>query len=95
MVIEMREIKFLALCGNLRHEPNNAAILRTIACELLPPKVSLHTHSLHDLPLYDSDLDMGDTPASVNDLRRAITESEEVVIAAPEISYGMSGGLAV
>ncbi|NWB53340.1 NADPH-dependent FMN reductase [Pseudomonas sp. F8002] len=87
----MREIKLLALCGSLRQGSNHATILRTIGTELLPPQVSLRTHSLHDIPLYDRDLDEGDLPTSVRDLRQAITEADGVLIATPEISYGMSG----
>lgn len=89
----MREIKLLALCGSLREGSNTAAVLRTIACELLPPKVSLRTHPLHALALYDSDLDQGDPPPAVKALRQAIREAEGVVIASPEISHGMSGVL--
>ena len=87
----MRKIHLLGLCASLRRESNNAVILRTMGDELMPPNVSLHIHTLQDLPLYNGDHDADEAPAPVVALRNAVNRVEGVVLASPEYSHGMSG----
>lgn len=87
----MKTVNLLGVCGSLRKTSSNAVILRTLATELLPARVHLHQHNLHDLPLYNGDVDREDTPAAVLAFRKAVEQAEGVVLATPEYSHGMSG----
>lgn len=87
----MRTVHMLGLCGSLRQTSSNAVILRTLATELLPSRVRLHLHPLHDLPLYNGDTDRENTPPAVLALRQAVEQADGVVIGTPEYSHGMSG----
>ncbi|KRW74155.1 NADPH:quinone oxidoreductase [Pseudomonas sp. TTU2014-066ASC] len=51
----------------------------------------LRLHSLHDLPLYNGDVDGGNVPAAVLALRDAVEHAEGVILGTPEYSHGMSG----
>ncbi|WP_312955427.1 NADPH-dependent FMN reductase [Stutzerimonas nitrititolerans] len=87
----MRTIHLLGLCGSLRKASSNAVILRTLATELVPARVHLHLHNLHDLPLYNGDADRRDVPAAVLALRDAVEQADGVILGTPEYSHGMSG----
>jgi len=88
----VKTIQLLGLCASLRRGSSNTVILRTLAAELLPPKVLLHIHPMNDVPLYNGDHDVEeDAPASVLALRNAIHLADGVVLASPEYSHGMSG----
>ncbi|WP_312485970.1 NADPH-dependent FMN reductase [Stutzerimonas nitrititolerans] len=87
----MKTIHLLGLCGSLRKASSNAVILRTLATELVPARIHLRLHSLHDLPLYNGDVDGGDVPAAVLALRDAVEHAEGVILGTPEYSHGMSG----
>jgi chromate reductase len=82
----------LGLSGSLRKNSFCTAVLRTIQ-DRLPADVALAIHSLAEVPPYNQDDDGDDAPASVQDLRRAITESDGVILISPEYNHGMSGVL--
>jgi chromate reductase len=84
--------RLLGLSGSLRKGSYNTAILAALA-ELIAPKATLELFRLHDIPLYDQDIDTAAPPASVAALRAAVAAADGVVIASPEYNAGMSGVL--
>jgi len=85
-------MKLLGLCGSLRRESNNKAILQTLA-SLLKDEIKLNLFPLNDIPLYNADLDGDLYPQSVTSLRHAITECDGIIVCSPEYNYGISGVL--
>lgn len=89
----MQTVHLLGLCGSLRKSSSNDAILRTVAEELLPAQALMEIPSLHDIPLYNEDLDLTEssTPVSVSLLRQMVANADGLLIASPEYNHGMSG----
>ena len=84
--------RLLGLSGSLRNASTNTAILQTLA-ERLGPKASLTVFPLNDVPLYNQDFDGDAAPASVRALKKAIAESDGLILCSPEYNHGMSGVL--
>jgi chromate reductase len=86
-------MRVLGLCGSLRRASHNRVLLRA-AAELLPPGVEFREwDGLAELPAYNEDLDGGQAPASVVDLRKAIAAADAVLIATPEYNSSVPGAL--
>lgn len=85
-------IKLLGLCGSLRKASNSLAVIKTLA-ESLPPHVQMTLFPLHDIPLYNADLDGDLCPTEVRRLSQAIRDSQGLVLSSPEYNYGISGVL--
>ncbi|PKU25875.1 NADPH-dependent FMN reductase [Telmatospirillum siberiense] len=88
----IRPIRLLGLSGSLRRESHNTAVLNTVA-ENLGEGVSMTLFPLNDLPLYNQDDDDGKGPAAVLALRRAIADSDGLIVSSPEFNYGIPGVL--
>lgn len=89
----MRNVQLLGLSGSLRENSVHDVILRTISEELMPVDTRLIIHKLHDIPLYNEDMDGDGTkaPEAVWQLRQAVIEADGLVIGCPEYNHGMSG----
>lgn len=85
-----RPFKLLGLSGSIRRGSNCMAVLRTLQ-DSLPPDTEMTIFGLEAIPLYNEDEDTDDPPAPVAALRRAIAESDGLVIVSPEYNHGMSG----
>lgn len=85
-------VNILGLSGSLRKDSVHGAVLRTVA-EQLPLSVALTLHELHEVPLYNEDLDGDAAPAAVLVLREAVRRADAVLIGSPEYNHGMSGVL--
>lgn len=85
-------IRLVGLSGSLRKASTNTALLRA-AAELTPADVTLEIRSIHDVPLYDADVQAEGLPAPVQALHRAILDADGVLIASPEYNYSVSGVL--
>jgi chromate reductase len=85
-----RPYKLLGLSGSIRRQSNCVAVLRTLK-ESLAADVELTIFGLENVPLYNEDADTDTPPAPVAALRRAIAESDGLVIVSPEYNHGMSG----
>ena len=82
----------LALCGSLRADSMNAALLRASA-RLAPPGIHVPIFDgLARLPLFNPDLE-ADAPAPVRSLREAIGSCDAVLVASPEYAHGVTGTL--
>lgn len=88
----MTNLRVLALSGSLRRESFNTALLRA-ASALVPETMTLTLQLLHDVPLYDGDVEAQGLPASVVALREAIRAADGVLISTPEYNNSMPGVL--
>jgi chromate reductase len=83
-------VRLLGLSGSLRHASWSTALLRA-AARLTPDDVLLEVRTLHDVPLYDADLQP--VPAGVLALKAAVAAADAVVIATPEYNHSIPGVL--
>jgi chromate reductase len=88
----MSKPRLLGISGSLRKASANTAILKALT-EAVADKATLEIFPLHDIPLYNQDIDIEPWPAAVTALREAIAAADGVVISSPEYNYGMSGVL--
>jgi len=84
-------MKILTLCGSLRANSSNRAILRAYE-QLAPSSVSVqHYEQLGDLPHFNPDLDGETVPHEVGALRRLVASADAMVISTPEYAHGLPG----
>ena len=87
----MTDIKILGISGSLRKDSFNRAALR-VAAEMAPAGVALSTFELHDIPIYNQDVE-ATPPASVLEFKHQITSSDAILFVTPEYNYSISGVL--
>ncbi|GAA5503097.1 hypothetical protein Dxin01_02846 [Deinococcus xinjiangensis] len=80
-------MKVLALCGSLRAESVNLALLQTLT--EINPNVKVFD-GLRDLPLFNPDNEAQEN-AAVTAFRLALREADAVAIACPEYAHGIVG----
>jgi len=86
-------MRVLGISGSLRRDSYNSALLRA-AAERLPAGVELVPYEgLRELPAYDADLELVETPAAVAELRAAVREADAVLVATPEYNHSIPGAL--
>jgi chromate reductase, NAD(P)H dehydrogenase (quinone) len=84
-------LRVLGISGSLRADSHNTQLLHT-ARELLPEGVELELYDgLRELPPYDQDVEDDGAPASVQDLRARIADSDALLIATPEYNGSLPG----
>lgn len=85
-------IELLGISGSLRRASYNTALLR--ACqELAPDDVEVEILRLHDVPLFDRDVEARGFPGGVVALREAIATADGLLLATPEYNWSVSGVL--
>jgi NAD(P)H-dependent FMN reductase len=86
-------MKILGICGSLQRASGNLALLNAVAAAT-PPGVELFVFDgLGDLPHFNPDVDASGAPESVMRWRRALAESDAVLIASPEYGFSLPGAL--
>jgi chromate reductase, NAD(P)H dehydrogenase (quinone) len=86
-------MRVLAFSGSLRKESFNTGLVRA-ATEVAPPGVEIELYDrLGALPHYDADLDVGDGPPAVADLRERIAQADALLFATPEYNGSIPGVL--
>lgn len=91
--VAVRDMRVLAVCGSLKGRSGNLALLKT-AATLMPPGVDVVLfEGLGDLPHFNPDLEASGVPESVARWRRALSESDAVLIASPEYGFSLPGAL--
>lgn len=86
-------MKILGISGSLRAGSLNSALLRA-AVDLAPDGVKIDVFAgLRDIPPYDQDLDTGEPPSPVADLRARIRAADGLLLVTPEYNYGVPGVL--
>lgn len=84
-------VRLLGIPGSLRRDSYNRWALQA-AQQLLPEGASLDIHDLHDIPLYNQDLEQP-TPEPVVRLKAAVRAADAIVFATPEYNYSIPGVL--
>jgi NAD(P)H-dependent FMN reductase len=85
-------MRILAVCGSLQAKSGNRTLLETAAATA-PEGVEVVLYDrLAELPHFNPDLESS-APESVKALRRAIAESDAVLIASPEYGHSLPGAL--
>lgn len=82
-------MRWLAICGSLRRQSSNLALLEA-AARLAPERVQVERCSLAALPLFNPDLEE-QMPAAVEHWRAAIAGADGLLISSPEYAHGVSG----
>ncbi len=85
-------IKVLGISGSLRAGSFNSGLLRA-AASVLPPHVEMTIFALHDIPLFNADVEAQGNPEPVTALQQAIGEADGLLFAVPEYNYSITGVL--
>jgi chromate reductase len=80
----------LALCGSLRRQSFNRALLRH-AQQHAPEGMRIELHDIADLPLFNEDLEHPDFPDSVLALHAATRNADALLLGVPEYNHGPTG----
>jgi NAD(P)H-dependent FMN reductase len=85
-------MRILAVCGSLQTSSANLSLLH-LAASLAPPGVEIVLFDgVRELPHFNADLE-GREPAPVAAWRRALADSDAVLIASPEYGHSLPGSL--
>jgi chromate reductase len=82
----------LGISGSLRQASFNTALLHA-AQELAPTGMNIVIHRLHELPLFDQDVEEQGDPAPVAEFKDAIERADGLLFACPEYNGGITGVL--
>ncbi len=85
-------IRVLGIAGSLRKASFNAMALRAAAA-LAPAGMVVDSFALHDIPLYNGDVEAAGFPAPVQALRAAIAGADALLIVTPEYNSSIPGVL--
>ena len=86
-------MRILAICGSLQAKSANLALLN-VAAASVPLGVELVLFDgLRDLPHFNPDIEASGVPDSVLRWRRALVESDAVLVASPEYGLSLPGAL--
>ena len=85
-------MKILGVSGSLRAASYNTALLRA-AQDVAPAGVTIEIFGLHDLPLFNEDVEALGDPAPVTAWKTAIRSADALLIACPEYNGGVTGVL--
>jgi chromate reductase len=85
-------MKLLGISGSLRAASFNTTLLRA-AAELVPAGVEIELFHLHDLPLFNQDVEDQGDPEPVQTWKAAMRAADGLLIACPEYNNGITGVL--
>jgi chromate reductase, NAD(P)H dehydrogenase (quinone) len=85
-------IRVLGISGSLRRASFSSSLIRLLA-QAMKPAMEIELFELHDIPLYNEDIDGETKPASVDALNRAIRNSDGILFVTPEYNHGIPGVL--
>lgn len=84
-------MNILALCGSIRKESSNYALLKAVR-NLLPQSAAWTDFDIKELPYFDPHLQFGaGIPEIVKSLRALAEKSDRIVISTPEYAHGIPG----
>jgi len=88
------KLKVLTICGSLRKNSYNAALVRALP-ELAPPNMTFSASPAWEtIPLYNADLqETSGFPAPAEDFAAAIRAADGIIITSPEYNWTIPGGL--
>jgi NAD(P)H-dependent FMN reductase len=81
----------VGLCGSLRRDSFNAALLRA-AAGLVPAGSHIDARTLHGVPLYDGDVEAAEgIPPAVVALKDAVAAADGLLLVTPEYNNSLPG----
>lgn len=81
----------LGLCGSIRKESSNYALLKAVEA-LLPASTQWINFDIKTLPFFDPHLQFSEgIPALIKDLRSQAKTADYIVISTPEYAHGIPG----
>ena len=86
-------MRILAVCGSLQKQSSNLTLLRAAAASAPDGVDVVLFDGLGQLPHFDPDLEAGVEPPPVRAWRRALADSDAVLIASPEYGHSLPGAL--
>lgn len=86
-------MKILAVSGSLQAKSSNRALLAAAAARSPEGVDVIPFDGLQDLPHFNPDIERGMVPESVTRWRRALADSDAVLIASPEYGFSLPGVL--
>jgi chromate reductase len=88
----MADMRFLGFAGSLRRASYNRGLIRA-AAELAPTGIVVDVFDLHDLPMYNQDVEDAGEPESVIAFKQALGRADALLVATPEYNHGVPGVL--
>ena len=86
-------MRIVAISGSLRRDSLNTRLIQAMLMAA-PDAVSIELSTLHDVPLYNGDVEFeSGIPQAVELLRDQIKASDAIILAMPEYNAGMPGVL--
>jgi chromate reductase len=85
-------LNVLGIPGSLRRGSYNRKLLEA-AQRLAPADLTIAIFDLHDVPLYDRDVEAEGDPPGVTALKDAVRQADAVLIATPEYQHSLPGVL--
>ena len=82
------EIKIVGFAGSLRGSSVNRLLLRS-AIQLAPPNMVIEELNIHNVPLYNGDIEDQGPPQSVIEFKDAVASSDGLLIVSPEYNHGI------
>lgn len=86
-------MKILGICGSLQGKSGNLTLLNVAAASTPPGVEVVLFDGLRELPHFNPDIEASGTPESVMRWRRALADSDAVLIASPEYGFSLPGAL--
>ncbi|HEY2515362.1 MAG TPA: NAD(P)H-dependent oxidoreductase [Polyangiaceae bacterium] len=86
-------MRILGVCGSLQAHSTNLDLLRAAAASAPAGVDVVLFDGLRDLPLFNPDLGDGSVPPAVEAWRKALRDSQAVLIATPEYGFSLPGAL--
>jgi chromate reductase len=84
--------RILGIAGSLRRASFNRGLIRA-AVELAPAGISVSVFDLHEVPMFDADVEATGDPGPVTALKRAIADADALLLATPEYNHCIPGVL--
>jgi chromate reductase, NAD(P)H dehydrogenase (quinone) len=85
-------INVLGISGSLRAKSYNTILLRT-ACRLSPACMTIEIADIHDIPLYNGDIEDRGFPEPVLAFREKFRRADALLVATPEYNFSIPGVL--
>ena len=86
-------MKLIGVCGSLRRNSVNAAMLKALAGLVQAPDELSLAPGIEQLPHVNPDLERPLTPSTVTEWRQSVANADGVVICSPEYAHGIPGPL--
>jgi NAD(P)H-dependent FMN reductase len=83
-------MNLIGLSGSLRKASLNTALLRA-AADLMPSGSTLAVRMIHDIPLYDGDVEAAGFPEAVTKLKDEIIAADGLLLVTPEYNNSIPG----